>query len=299
MTSPMVHQPALPGSYSDRKQFSTLLNEHAELAKNTGKIVYFLTSNMCRVMGPDHLRGILERISMTIGQDVYLHYDLETTLYRVGPIVDNDDIEQIKYSQLICKQVADPDFFCYPVHHHEGVGLSLKYCSATDLLVNATSAQEASGSSYLSTEKSSKVPKPKNMWIIYRQHKHSQVLAENPGMHTSDISKIISRMWRDEPAEVRNHYQKLAEEDKSSHKRKHPDYRCSPRKSSEIKKRKTASLETILEASDNAYAPRQVLSPGQDSPSSPGHLDVQRFLSQFTSGDEALTFLRECMQHMK
>lgn len=34
-----------------------------------------------------------------------------------------------------------------------------------------------------------KIPKPRNMWIIYRQEKHNFVLEMNPGMHTSQICK--------------------------------------------------------------------------------------------------------------
>jgi hypothetical protein len=45
-------------------------------------------------------------------------------------------------------------------------------------------------------------------------------------------------MWRNECAEVREYYKTLAEEEKANHLLQHPDYKCSPRKSSQLKKRK-------------------------------------------------------------
>jgi hypothetical protein len=48
-------------------------------------------------------------------------------------------------------------------------------------------------------------------------------------------------MWRNERAEVRDYYKKLAEEEKANHRLQYPDYKCSPRKPSEIKKRKRSS----------------------------------------------------------
>jgi hypothetical protein len=35
-----------------------------------------------------------------------------------------------------------------------------------------------------------RIPKPRNIWIMYRQDKHKSVSAENPGMHTSEICKF-------------------------------------------------------------------------------------------------------------
>ena len=48
-------------------------------------------------------------------------------------------------------------------------------------------------------------------------------------------------MWRNECIEVKDYYKKLAEEEKANHQLQYPDYKCSPRKSSEIKKRKRSA----------------------------------------------------------
>jgi HMG (high mobility group) box len=52
------------------------------------------------------------------------------------------------------------------------------------------------------------------------------------------LASVVSAMWRNECAEVRDYYKILAEEEKAKHKLQHPDYKCSPRKSCQMKKRK-------------------------------------------------------------
>lgn len=51
-------------------------------------------------------------------------------------------------------------------------------------------------------------------------------------------------MWHSEPAEVREYYAQLAEEEKLNHHILYPDYHPSPRKSSEIKRRNGSSNAT-------------------------------------------------------
>jgi hypothetical protein len=53
-------------------------------------------------------------------------------------------------------------------------------------------------------------------------------------------------MWRNESDEVKDHYKELAEQEKSKHQTQYPDYKCSPRKSAEIKKRKRSSKECLI-----------------------------------------------------
>ena len=60
-------------------------------------------------------------------------------------------------------------------------------------------------------------------------------------------------MWRDEPAEVRKHYFGLAETEKSTHRQRFPGYKCSPRKSADIKKRKgVRKVESLITRSSDA-----------------------------------------------
>lgn len=75
-----------------------------------------------------------------------------------------------------------------------------------------------------------KVPRPRNAFILYRQHFQGQVIAQNPGLANPEISKIIGAQWRDQPVEVKNDWKRLAEEEKLRHQRQYPDYRYQPRR---------------------------------------------------------------------
>lgn len=47
-------------------------------------------------------------------------------------------------------------------------------------------------------------------------------------LHSKDLSKEVAKMWRNEPEEVRLRYQRMAEEEKDKHFRKHPGYKYNP-----------------------------------------------------------------------
>jgi hypothetical protein len=53
-------------------------------------------------------------------------------------------------------------------------------------------------------------------------------------------------MWREESVEVKAKYKKLADEEKFKHQLEYPNYKCSPRKSAEIKKRKRSVKESMI-----------------------------------------------------
>ncbi|KAF1344745.1 high mobility group box domain-containing protein, partial [Delphinella strobiligena] len=75
---------------------------------------------------------------------------------------------------------------------------------------------------------------------------HPTMVAQNPGLHNNEISKIIGKMWRDEPESVKNEWKNKSENVKRQHLKDHPGYQYQPRKPSEKKrrmtKRKAASL---------------------------------------------------------
>ncbi|KAK4167420.1 hypothetical protein QBC43DRAFT_297731 [Cladorrhinum sp. PSN259] len=75
-----------------------------------------------------------------------------------------------------------------------------------------------------------KVPRPRNAFILYRQHHQATVVQENPGLANPDISKIIGERWRDESEEVKNTWKQLAEEEKLRHQVQFPGYRYQPRR---------------------------------------------------------------------
>ncbi|KAL8825624.1 MAG: hypothetical protein Q9191_004303 [Dirinaria sp. TL-2023a] len=76
-----------------------------------------------------------------------------------------------------------------------------------------------------------KVPRPRNAFILYRQHYQAAVVAQNPGLANPEISKVIGEQWRDSSIEVKNHWRSLADEEKLRHQKQHPNYRYQPRRS--------------------------------------------------------------------
>ncbi|MCJ1428682.1 hypothetical protein MMC29_006593, partial [Sticta canariensis] len=56
-----------------------------------------------------------------------------------------------------------------------------------------------------------KIPRPRNAFILYRQHHQAAVVAQNPGLANPEISKVIGDQWRQSPEEVKGHWKILAE----------------------------------------------------------------------------------------
>ncbi|KAG6009260.1 hypothetical protein E4U21_002864 [Claviceps maximensis] len=75
-----------------------------------------------------------------------------------------------------------------------------------------------------------KIPRPRNAFILYRQHHQSQVTAENPKLSNPEISKIIGDKWKHESEDVKENWKKLAEEEKQRHQHQYPNYRYQPRR---------------------------------------------------------------------
>ncbi|RKO96790.1 hypothetical protein CXG81DRAFT_15653, partial [Caulochytrium protostelioides] len=78
-------------------------------------------------------------------------------------------------------------------------------------------------------------PRPPNSFILYRRAKHAQLVAEHkrrggPALSNNQISQSAGAQWRAEAREVREHYMKLAEEEKRRHALQFPGYKYQPRK---------------------------------------------------------------------
>ncbi|KAL1937810.1 hypothetical protein VTO73DRAFT_12829 [Trametes versicolor] len=76
------------------------------------------------------------------------------------------------------------------------------------------------------------VPRPPNAWILYRRATVIRLKAENFALYGSMnqklLSKIISPMWRDAPAEVRKEYDGKADDALIEHMRMYPWYKYRP-----------------------------------------------------------------------
>nr|ATA58138.1 MAT1-2-1 [Lasiodiplodia gonubiensis] len=82
-------------------------------------------------------------------------------------------------------------------------------------------------------------PRPMNAFMLYRRDNHPIVVANNPGVHNNRISQIIGSMWRHETPQVKQHYQNMAAAHAAQHRQTFPNYRYAPRKTTDIKRRKT------------------------------------------------------------
>ncbi|RDW77396.1 hypothetical protein BP6252_05449 [Coleophoma cylindrospora] len=96
--------------------------------------------------------------------------------------------------------------------------------------------------------KGEKIKRPPNAFILYRMDHHDVVKDANPGIHNNEISTIIGAQWNTETADVRDHYQRLADEKKREHLAMYPGYHYTPRKPSEKKRRMTKKKAAALAA---------------------------------------------------
>ncbi|KAI5855829.1 hypothetical protein BZA05DRAFT_389804 [Tricharina praecox] len=92
-----------------------------------------------------------------------------------------------------------------------------------------------------------RIPRPRNAFILYRQHHHAAVVAQNPGKPNPEISKIIGHMWKTRSDEVKAVWQSHADEEKRQHLQRYPQYRYQPRRS--VKKTAQAAAAAVASAS--------------------------------------------------
>ncbi|KUJ13281.1 uncharacterized protein LY89DRAFT_651404 [Mollisia scopiformis] len=89
-----------------------------------------------------------------------------------------------------------------------------------------------------------KIPRPRNAFILYRQHYQAQVVTQHPGLANPEISKIIGEQWREQAPEIKNDWKRLAEEEKQRHQRQYPGYRYQPRRAGKTNGLRPASAAT-------------------------------------------------------
>ncbi|TFB04691.1 Repressor of filamentous growth 1 [Trichoderma ghanense] len=75
-------------------------------------------------------------------------------------------------------------------------------------------------------------PRPRNSFMLFRQHHQREVAKAHKGLSNPDISKIIGAMWRDAADDEREKWTLRAEEEKESHGAKYPGYRYKPNRRS-------------------------------------------------------------------
>lgn len=81
-----------------------------------------------------------------------------------------------------------------------------------------------------------RIPRPRNAFILFRQKNHQLVLEEGSVIRTNpDVSRELGRRWRSLSVPEKNHWNKLAEEEKMAHAKKYPGYKYTPRRNGKNK----------------------------------------------------------------
>ncbi|CRG92240.1 hypothetical protein PISL3812_09297 [Talaromyces islandicus] len=109
------------------------------------------------------------------------------------------------------------------------VEMPLRERSASGSPAKLESAKEVA-SQFCLCQPDPKIPRPRNAFILYRQHYQAAVVAQNPGLANPEISKIIGEQWRALPTETKEEWKALAEAEKARHQQQYPDYRYQPRR---------------------------------------------------------------------
>ncbi|KAL6917537.1 hypothetical protein ACHAPO_000646 [Fusarium lateritium] len=98
-----------------------------------------------------------------------------------------------------------------------------RYCFTRDRSTPAKVSEEDPAVS----EGGQRIPRPRNSWMLYRQAKSQQIIAEHEGLTAGELSRIISTMWNRETPETQAYWQRLAEQEGADHKRLYPGYKYS------------------------------------------------------------------------
>ncbi|KYK59756.1 MAT1-1-3 [Drechmeria coniospora] len=86
-----------------------------------------------------------------------------------------------------------------------------------------------------------RIPRPRNSWILYRQHKSNQLKKDFPGMTASELSTVISSLWKSESTTEKAIWQRRAREEDRLHKEKYPGYKYTAKRSSSKRKQSEIS----------------------------------------------------------
>lgn len=82
------------------------------------------------------------------------------------------------------------------------------------------------------TDNQPRIPRPRNAFILFRQHHHQAVLDEGNVIKTNpDVSRELGKRWRALPPAEKEYWNKQAEDEKRRHSEKYPGYRYVPRRS--------------------------------------------------------------------
>lgn len=90
--------------------------------------------------------------------------------------------------------------------------------------------------------------RPPNAFILYSQAMRSQVRQENPQLSNTEVSRILGKMWKEVPNDVKITYKQKAAALQNEFKKNHPDYTYR-------KARRKRALNELLTKSTQGFQP--------------------------------------------
>ncbi|CAG8745580.1 10829_t:CDS:1, partial [Ambispora leptoticha] len=75
-----------------------------------------------------------------------------------------------------------------------------------------------------------RIPRPPNAFILYRRANQSSVTRQYGKISNVEISRTLSKMWKNESEEVRLYWYKEAARKKMQHEMAHPNYVYQPKR---------------------------------------------------------------------
>ncbi|PGH26680.1 hypothetical protein AJ80_01626 [Polytolypa hystricis UAMH7299] len=177
--------------------------------KNT-KNEILLPIDITSLIGHDNVDKIKDRLSETLKAPVVAFEDSVNRVYRIMPTPALENAFDAALANAL------------PIAEEE-----------------QSSNYGSNSNKQITQGKAGKIPRPPNAFILYRQHHHPLVKVAHPEFHNNDISVLLGKKWKAEPAETKAHFKALADEIKRKHAEDHPDYQYAPRKPSEKKRRST------------------------------------------------------------
>ncbi|KAJ5377760.1 uncharacterized protein N7496_005169 [Penicillium cataractarum] len=228
----------------------TWLHGLLNLGNTNNEII--IPENIVRLWGEDFLHSLAGRLESELKKEACIIIDQTIDAYRIG-ICDSYP-KKLPRSAFVYEDKNGND----RMGNDKKINREIR--AAIEEGVNVPLA-------------SPRVPRPPNSFILYRQHHHHAVTAENPGIPNTEISRIIARMWHREPLAVRARFRALADEKKRLHSEAHPDYQYTPRRPGDKFSRRRGRLHTSSVPFFNQTAAGQVRVKNADENNS-GWIDV-------------------------
>lgn len=66
--------------------------------------------------------------------------------------------------------------------------------------------------------------RPPNAFILYTQAMRSEVRQENPSLSNTEVSRLLGKMWKEVPNDIKLQYKQRAAKMQEEFKKQHPDY---------------------------------------------------------------------------